>query len=360
MQPAVWNVQVCRDLGRDRSGKHSIMRRVTSLNRVLMLGVILTGSLGGCGQVKQTDQPEAGRARSEAKRQKAACASSAAYVRLKGLLFDQAVLQHEGSRANLDTLADYTVARMEDPVVQGWDPELDVTRCGGRLILELPPGAERGFGGERCLQADIDYTAQATADGAGYAYKLSGADPIVAKLAAFNLTSGGFRPPAAIDERESGFEVAGSGNPDRDGQSSSATEVPATAEMPPQPRALERGGGLQAPGPSPALSAGNVGEGTIRAFYAALGAGDGASASGQMIPEKRSSAAFSPGAMSRFYGQLSEPIRLTRMESLGRGAYRVSYQYSAGRSRGDGSAIVTVTHRNGGDLIRSIRALNGC
>lgn len=336
------------------------MRRVTNLTCAAVLGAILTVTVGGCGKIKQNDQAEAGKVRSDAKRQKAACASSAAYVRLKALLFDQAALQHEGSRANLETLADYTVARMEDPVVQGWDPALDVTRCGGRFILEIPPGAERGFGGERRLQAEIDYTAQATADGAGYVYKLSGADPIVAKLAAFNLTSGGFRPPAAIDDGEPGYGVSASIVPTRDHSASAVTEGSASAEAYPHQRVVEWDGGSTAAEPSPAFSAGGGGEGTIRAFYAALGSGDGAAASAQMIPEKRSSAAFAPDAMSRFYGQLSQPIRLRSIEPLSRGAYRVSYRYSAGRSRCDGSAVVSLAHRTGRDFIRSIRALNGC
>jgi hypothetical protein len=337
-----------------------IMRRVTKLNRAVVMGVILTATVGGCGKIKQSDQAVVAEVRNDAKRQKGACASSAAYVRLKGLLFDRAILQHEGSRANLDTLADYTVARMEDPVVQGWDPALDVTSCGGRFILEIPPGAERGFGGERRLQANIDYTAQATADGAGYVYKLSGADPIVAKLAAFNLTSVRFRPPAAIDDGESRYEVSESTAPTSDHPSIAATEGPELAETSPPPRVVEREGTSRAPESSPAFARGNPGEGTIRAFYAALGSGDGAAASAQMIPEKRSSAAFSPNAMSRFYGQLSEPIRLTGIEPLSSGAYRVSYRYSAGRSRCDGSAVVSLAHRIARDFIRSIRASNGC
>lgn len=53
------------------------------------------------------------------------------------------------------------------------------------------------------------------------------------------------------------------------------------------------------------------GEATVRAFYGALGTGNGVAASSQVIPEKRSSGAFSPEAISRFYGNLSDPLRLT-------------------------------------------------
>lgn len=97
--------------------------------------------------MKQSDPRDVGKTRAETKRQQSACASPAAYDRLKNLLFDQAIGAHDGDRTNLDTLADYSVARMEKPVVKGWDPALDITRCEGRFVLEIPPGAERAFGG---------------------------------------------------------------------------------------------------------------------------------------------------------------------------------------------------------------------
>lgn len=98
----------------------------------------------------------------------------------------------------------------------------------------------------------------------------------------------------------------------------------------------------------------------VRALYGALGRGDGEEASALVVAEKRGSRAFSPQAISRFYGRLPEPLRLTALTPLGRGAYCVGYRYSAGQSRCDGEAVVSLTSRDGRDLIRSIRALNGC
>lgn len=112
--------------------------------------------------------------------------------------------------------------------------------------------------------------------------------------------------------------------------------------------------------PSPIPAASDRGQAVVRAFYAALGRGDGERASALVVAEKRSSRAYSPEAISRFYGRLAEAIRLTGLTPLAPGAYRVSYRYSAGRSRCDGEAVVSLTSRNGRDLIRSIRALNGC
>ena len=331
-------------------------------------------ALGGCGKIKQPDPADAGKVRAEAKRQRAACASSTAYDRLKGILFDQAIDQQQGDRSNLDTLADYSLARMEEPVVKGRDAALDITRCQGRFILELPPGAERAFAGERRLQADIAYTAQAAADGNGLVYQLEGAEQIVAKLAAFTLTSGAYRPPPAIDDRQAQSDVteptaiARADLPAPRPRAAPTPSAPAAEArpMPPaRPRTAASAENTEAVASksntaSPVSSTGAAGERTVRAFYNALGTGNGTTASAQIIPEKRSSRAFSPEAISRFYGPLPEPIRLTAIAPLAGGAYRVSYRYSAGRSRCNGSAIVRLTNRGGRDLIRSIQALNGC
>ena len=348
------------------------MRAGTNLGFAGNLVLALTVALCGCDRFKRNDPAQAERLRAEVKRQQVACGSASAGDRLKNSIFDQAIAQRRGDHANLDVLADYSVARLQDPVVKGWDRSLDITRCNGRFILEVPPGAEHGFGGERELRADIDYTAQASADGAGFVYQQKGAEPIIAKLAAFNLGTGAYRPPPAIDEPQATTVVAS--------QSRTAqTEAPVESRNNSPPR-LVRPAPSRAPEPAPekrvasaaeriptqplprapiAGGSGN-GEATIRAFYGALGAGNGAAASSQVIPEKRSRGAYSPAAMSRFYGRLPEPIRLSSIVPVSGSAYRVTYHYSAGRSRCSGSAIVSLTNRGGRHLIRSIRALNGC
>jgi hypothetical protein len=352
------------------------------------LASLLAAALGGCDKPKRANP-------AQSKRQRLACASPSANDHLKNAIFDDAIAARRGDRANLDILADYSVARMENPVVKGWDRSLDITHCKGSFILEVPPGAERALGGERQLRADLDYTAQASADGAGYVYQQKGAEPIIAKLAAFNLGAVAYRPSPAIDEAQGPSEVAekapvpqapqqAQAQPPRAPQQPQAAR-PAQAPRPPQvtptrqasvlprprsnpsgppvansrSRVAERTSTSRTSPPPPARAAGG-GEATVRAFYGALGGGNGAAASSQVIPEKRSSGAFSPGAMSRFYGRLPEPIRLTSVVPLSGGSYRVTYRYSAGRSRCNGSAVVKVTDRGGRSLIRSIRALSGC
>lgn len=362
------------------------------------IALVLAIAAGGCSKMEQNAPRKNVKTQAQAKRQKMTCGSAAAYDRLKALLFDQAAGERRGNPNNLDTLADYSFVRMEEPVVKSWDPALDITSCRGRLVLEIPRGAEQAFAGERHLQADVDYTAQAAADGNGFVYQLKGAEPITDKLATFNLTNMAYRPSPAIDDQpeepvlSEQARSVGDGLPPpplspRRSLPTQTEELRSTARKgaPPQAAAersmsdgadaassvLTRQQGLlpksvarpegAAPKNSPQIaSAAQPAEARVRAFYDALAKGDGSTASAQVIPEKQSSRAFSPEAISRFYGRLPEPIRLTGLTRVEGGDYRVSYRYSAGQSHCDGSAVVSVTRRGNRDYIRSIRALSGC
>ncbi len=342
-----------------------VTSRTRTCGSVLALAVVLAG----CSKLEQNNPKKGAEARADAKRQQASCASSVAYDRLKSSLFDQALAGYRGDRANLDTLADYSTVRMEGPVVESRDDALDITRCKGRLILDVPPGAERGFGGERRLAADIRYTAQAAADGSGLVYQLIGAEPLVTRLAAFDVTGGAFRPPPAIDTPRGEIEVAAVPAPVRE-VGLVPTPAPAPVPVPDRTASVEDRVAPPPPRrPTPAPERDDVseepiergsGEATVRAFYGALRAGDGQSASAQVVPEKRGGGSFSPRAMTRFYGRLPEPIQLTEVTPVAGGAYRVRYRYSAGRSRCNGSAIVRLADRGGRELIRSIQATSGC
>jgi hypothetical protein len=346
--------------------------------------LLLCMALSGCTKLKQNDPREVHNERVEAKRQQDACASRSAYDRLKGLLFDQAIGEHLGDRSALDGLADYSFVRMEAPVVKSWDSALDLTKCSGRLVLEVPAGARQAFGGEQHLHADIDYSAQAAADGKGFVYHMKGAEPIVEQLAAFNLNGRAYRPPPAIDEVQTEPQAsepkamahADAPSPPHDERPSGVVPAHAGPQLSMsstpvnRPRAAREYSVVRQPAPDPFYSArgrphedipeGQGGEATVRAFYAALGRGNGPTASAQVIPEKRSSGAFSPEAISRFYGRLPEPLQLTAIIPLSDDAYRVAYRYSAGRSSCHGSAIVTLVNRDGQDFIRAIHSLSGC
>ena len=149
--------------------------------------------LSACDWMQKKDPPgtksDTQLAEEQAARLRRACASEATYDRLKELAFDEAARIRGDDARMLDALAAAAVVRMEEPVLKSRDAELNVTVCEGRFILELPPGAENAFDGERRLTAQIEYAAQAAVDGSGLVYQMNGAEPIIYRLA----TIGGLR-----------------------------------------------------------------------------------------------------------------------------------------------------------------------
>lgn len=94
----------------------------------------------------------------------------------------------------------------------------------------------------------------------------------------------------------------------------------------------------------------------VRAFYEALGRGDGQVASGFVVPEKRSSGPYAADNLSRFYGGFSDPLAVTGLSVIDENLVQVTYHWASGRKRCDGAATVTVTRRNGESLIQSIKS----
>jgi hypothetical protein len=332
--------------------------------------LVLSASLSACGKIRENKPDETAKTRVEAKRHKDACASSTAYDRMKRVIFDQA-REQSSHRKNLDTLEAFSFVRMEAPVVEGLDPALDLTRCKGKIVLDLPLGSEQAFGGERRLFADIAYTAQGAADASGLVYAMTGVAPIVSKLAAFSLSDATYRPLPAVDTQVPKTEPAGSGDlsiePPRQLPPSTVASARAdvrVTNVAPAPAPLSKGITEEAQAvkdrPRANTSANSDGEATVRTFYNALGTGSGDVASAQVVPQKRSSRAYSADAISRFYGRLPEPLRLTTLRRLPGGAYRVTYRYAALGVRCNGTAIVRLTSGGARPLIRSIDAANGC
>lgn len=104
----------------------------------------------------------------------------------------------------------------------------------------------------------------------------------------------------------------------------------------------------------------NAAVATVRAFYLALAAGDGKTASSLVIEEKRRKGPFSAKELGRFYGSLLEPLELVDVEDAGKGRVTVHYRYSTRTNRCDGAATVKTARREGGVFISGIAAKNGC
>lgn len=171
------------------------MKTIPSL---LLVGLAI--ALASCGKLEPNGGTEQARAQNEralANKLKAACSSQATYDRLKQVAFDEAIQIRNADPVNLDTLSTHSLVRVENPIVKSRDETLDVTVCSGRFILQVPPGAERAFDGKRQLVADIEYAAQAAADGSGLVYQVKGAEPIIYRLATFDLRSEAYRPREA-------------------------------------------------------------------------------------------------------------------------------------------------------------------
>ncbi len=195
----------------------------------LMLG------LGGCDLLGGAKQAENKVATTTTKTSSAAgrlCAANATYLRLKESAFDEAKRIRERDTESLDALADASVVRMENPLLESRDEALGLTVCSGRMILELPPGAGAAFDGRQRLAADVTYSAQAAADGSGTVFKIDGGEPIVYRLAGFDPARGATRVAVAdpIDVPEPG-PVVGEAEPDIDD-----VETPAPVITPAQQR----------------------------------------------------------------------------------------------------------------------------
>jgi hypothetical protein len=97
----------------------------------------------------------------------------------------------------------------------------------------------------------------------------------------------------------------------------------------------------------------------VRDFYQALGQGNGAQASADVVPEKRAGN-YAPAALTRYYGSMTQPLRLVSATAAGR-VVAVRYTFTDANGRAcNGAANVSTTNRGGVQLISAIQALNGC
>jgi hypothetical protein len=180
------------------------------------------------------------------------CASSATAARLKQVAFEEAFRVRNADPTNLDRLAASSVVRMENTEMRSFDDSSAVVTCAGRFVLELPPGAERAFNGERRLVADVEYSAQTgTADGT--VFQLNGAEPLIYRLASFDMQNAPPQPVPLGEEVELAEAVPPAiGGPEDEEEIEEPQEAPtprATAE--PTPRPSPRATSRPTPRPTP-------------------------------------------------------------------------------------------------------------
>jgi hypothetical protein len=182
------------------------------------------------------------------------------------------------------------------------------------------------------------------------------------------LTACAARNGVATGPLDVGLEQAAATSPPRSPRVS-APRLPASASAPEGPlpaRDLTEQTPPAGPPPArlasgPSVSSAARSMAVARAFYGALGGGDGYRAAAMIEPEKRGYGPLSGARMSRFYRSLAEPLRLTSLYALSPDTAFVRYRFATrGGGVCQGAANVITSRRGGQTFIRAIHAYNGC
>jgi hypothetical protein len=110
------------------------------------------------------------------------CAAQATYDAIRRELFRRAAQVRGGDSQAYTRISDFSLLRMNGPVVRGIDDRLHSVSCSGTAVLDLPPDVTVS-GGRRSLSGDVDYMIQPAADGTGNVIRIGNADSIVIPLA---------------------------------------------------------------------------------------------------------------------------------------------------------------------------------
>ncbi len=110
------------------------------------------------------------------------CALQSTYESIKRALFARAARARGSDEAAFAKLSDFSLLRLESPVLRGVDEDLGRINCNGVAVLQLPPGVRVADGGST-LSSPIEYAVQRAADGTGNVVMLGNADAITTRLA---------------------------------------------------------------------------------------------------------------------------------------------------------------------------------
>jgi hypothetical protein len=172
--------------------------------------------------------------------------------------------------------------------------------------------------------------------------------------------------PVATEEPEEQSDAASvddqaAAEPEPDASTAPEPAAPRAAAPEAEPAAVaQRPEEPEAARPAPADGDAGAAD-TVRAFYAALSAGDGTSASRLVIPSKRQSGPLSAGALSRYYSSFRRPLRLRSVRPVDANTVRVAYDYVLADGRVcRGQAAVDVVQRDGRSEVSGIRTRGPC
>ena len=162
-----------------RRPNSTVIALVAGVFVLLLLLYVFAGRGGSNSDKLSDDQVGGGTAAIDPEE---ACGSQATYDLIKRELFRRAAQARGTDQAAFDSLAAYSVVRMDAPMLRTHDEDLGRVECAGALSLDLPPGVAV-VGGRRTLDANIGYSLQPSADGNGKVLTLSSAEGIIAPLA---------------------------------------------------------------------------------------------------------------------------------------------------------------------------------
>jgi hypothetical protein len=98
----------------------------------------------------------------------------------------------------------------------------------------------------------------------------------------------------------------------------------------------------------------------VRAFYQALGAGNGVEAARFIVPEKAAKGPLSAASLSSYYGNMDERLELLSLRKKSDNTFLVSYAFRKSAKACSGRAEVRTENRGGKEYIQRIKALDGC
>ena len=118
---------------------------------------------------------------------------------------------------------------------------------------------------------------------------------------------------------------------------------------------------LRAETPTPAAAPRNASVETVRAFYDALGAGNGEQAAALVVPERRAAGPLWAAAITEFHSALKAPLHVTKIDPIDDDTVFVNYEFvNPANHICLGTATVDTIHRDGATLVQRIQADNDC